>query len=126
MVLLTHDIGLSTDGNQTVDVLADRDQDLSGHVATLLGTRGLVLNVNTSSTSLDEQLGQLHDSSQTTVTGIGIGNDGAQVIDVGQFRALVLGGCDALLALFPVMEQLSKEELVDLVGDGVLGSCISS
>ena len=117
----THDIGLGTDGNQTVDVLADGHKHLTGHVATLLGTGGLVLNVDTGGTALDEQLGELHDGGQTTVTGIGIGNDGTEVVDVGDVGALALGGGDALLALLPVVEQLGHEQLVDLVGDGVHG-----
>lgn len=120
-----HDISLSTDGNKTVDVLADGHQDLSGHVSTLLGTRSLVLNMNTSSTTLNEQLGQLHDSGQTTMTGVCISNDGTQVVNVGNLLALVLGCGDALLALFPVMEQLSHPEVVDLVGDSVLVITVS-
>jgi hypothetical protein len=80
---LTHDIGLGADGDQTVDVLADRDQDFTSHVATLLGTRSLILNVNASSTLLDEELGELHDSSQTTVTSIRISNERSQEVDVG-------------------------------------------
>jgi hypothetical protein len=53
------------------------------------------------------------------VTGVCISNDGAQVVNVGNLLALILGGGDALLALFPVMEQLSHPEVVDLVGDSV-------
>jgi hypothetical protein len=52
--LRTHNIGLSTDGYQTVDMLADRYKDLSSHVAALLRSRRLVLNVDTSSSLLDE------------------------------------------------------------------------
>jgi len=115
-----HDISLGTDGNQTVDVFADGNQHLTGHVATLLGTGSLVLNVNTSSTALNEELGQLHDGSQATMTGIGIGNDGTEIVDVGDVGALVLRGGDTLLALFPVVEKLCHKELVDLAGNGVL------
>lgn len=120
MCLLTHDICLRADGNQTVDVLANRDENLSGHVTTLLRTRGLIFNVDSGSASLDEQLGQFHNSSETTMAGISIGDDGTQVVDVRQLAPLVLGGCDAFLALFPVMEQLCHEQLVYLVGDSVL------
>ena len=123
---LTHDIGLGTDGNKTVDVLADRHEDLSGHVTTLLGTRSLVLNVNTGSTTLNKQLGQLHDGSQTTVTSVSVRNDGAQVVNVGNVGALLLGGTDTLLALLPVMEELGHEQVVNLVGDSVLHPSVSN
>lgn len=119
-MLLTHDIRLRTDSHQTVDVFADRHKHLSGHVAALLGTWSLVFNVNTSSTALNEQLGELHHSRQATMSGISIRNDGAQVVHICHLATLLLGGGDAFLALFPVMEQLSQEQLVDLVGDGVL------
>jgi hypothetical protein len=115
-----HNIGLGSDGNETVDVLADWDQDLTGHVAALLGTRCLVLNVNTSSTLLNEELGELHDGGQTTMSGIGISNDWAEVIDVGHASAVSLGGGSTLLALLAVVEKLCHEELVHFVGDGGL------
>lgn len=117
---LTHDISLGTDGNQTIDVLADGDQDLAGHVSALLGSGGLVLNVNTSGTLLDEKLGELHDGGQTAVAGIGISNDGAEVVDVGDLGAVTLGVAQALLALLAVVEQLGHEKMADLVGDGGL------
>lgn len=117
---LTHDICLSTDGNETVDVLADRDQDLPGHVATLLGARSLVLDVDTSSTSLNEELGQLHDGSQPTMPSVGISDDGPQIVDVGNIATLRLGSRDTLLTLLSVVEQLGHEKVVDFVGDGVL------
>jgi len=79
---LTHDIGLSTNGNETVDVLANRHQDLASHVSALLGTRSLVLDVNTSRTLLNEQLRELHNSSQTTVSGVCVCNNRPQEIGV--------------------------------------------
>ena len=115
-----HDIGLSTDGNEAVDVLLDGNEDLAGHVAALLGTRGLVLNVNTGSTLLNEELGELHDGGKTTVTGIGIGNDRAEVVVVGELLALLLGDGETLLTLLAVVEELSHEEMANLVGDGGL------
>lgn len=121
-LLRTHDVGLRTDGDQAVDVFADGHKHLSSHVATLLGARSLVLNVNTSSTTLNEQLGELHDSGKTTVTGIGIGDDRAQVVDIGNLLTLIPGCGDTLFTLFPVVEQLSKEKLVDLVGHSVLSN----
>lgn len=92
-------------------------------MATLLGTRSLVLDVNTSGTALNEKLGELQDSSQTTMASVGIGNDRSQVVDIGHIRALVLGSSNALLTLFSVMEQLCHEELVDFAGDSVLKVC---
>ena len=117
----THDICLRTDGDQTVDVFANGHKNLSSHMATLLGTRGLVLNVDTGSTALNKKLGQLHDSGQTTVSGVSVSNDGTQVVNVCHISALLLGCRDPLLALFPVMEQLGHPELVYLVWHSVLG-----
>lgn len=120
-----HDISLGTDGDEAVDVLLDGDEDLAGHVTALLGTRGLILNVDTGSTLLNEELGELHDGSKTTVTGIGIGNDGAEVVVVVELLTLGLGDGETLLALLAVVEELSHEEMANLVGDGGLNSDIS-
>ncbi len=49
----------------------------------LLAAMKLILEVNTSSTLLSKELGQLEDSAETTVTGIGVGNDGSQVFYPG-------------------------------------------
>lgn len=106
-------------------MLADGDEHLAGHMAALLGTRGLVFNVNSGSTALDKKLGEFHDSSQTAVAGVGISNDGAQVVVVLDLVALLSRRRDTLFSLFPVMEQLGEEELVDLVGDSVLCQSIS-
>lgn len=115
-----HDIGLRPDGNETVDVLADRYQNLSGHVAALLGAWCLILDVNTGRTLLDEQLSKLHDGRQTTVAGVRIGDNGTEVVDIGELRTLRLGCRQALVALFPVMEELRHEEVGNLVWDGGL------
>lgn len=115
-----HDIGLCANGNQTVDVLADGNEDLAGHVAALLGAGGLIFDVDTGSTTLNEQLGQLHHSGQTAVSGVGISNDGSQVVDVGNVSSLACRGSNALLALFAVMEELCHEQLVHLARHGVL------
>jgi hypothetical protein len=118
--VLTHYVGLRADSNQAVDVLADGHQHLAGHVAALLGARGLVFNMDASSTLLDKELGQLHDSRQTAVASIGIGNDGAEVINVGELCALVLGHRQAFLPLLAVVEELSHEQVANLVRDGGL------
>jgi hypothetical protein len=120
-VKLTHNICLGTDGNQAVDVLADGHQDLSSHVSTLLGSWGLVLDVDTSSTLLNEELRQLHHGSQTSVSSIGISDNRAQIVDVGEFRAISFRqGSNTLLTLLAVVEELGHEEMRDFVGDSGL------
>jgi hypothetical protein len=119
---LTHDVSLRANGNQAVDVLLDGDKDLASHVAALLGSGGLILNVDTGGTLLDEELGELHDGSETTVAGISIGDDGTEVVNVEEVRTLSLGDAQALLALLAVVEELSHEEVADLVRDGSLNS----
>lgn len=116
-----HDIGLGTDGYQAVDVLTNGHKDLSSHVTALLGARGLVLDVNTGGTLLNEELGKLHDSRQTTVTSVGISDDGPEVVDVGNLGALFFGGREAFLALLAIMEELGHEEMCDLVWHSGIG-----
>ena len=116
----THDICLSTDSHQTVDVLADRDKNLPGHMTAFLGAWSLIFNVDTSSPLLNEHLGKLHYSSQPTMTGIGISNNGPEEISVGKLGSLFLGGAQSLFPLLTVVEQLRKPEMVDLVGDSGL------
>jgi hypothetical protein len=118
--LLTHNIGLRADGHQAVDVFRDGYQDLAGHVAALLGASRLVLNVDAGSALLDEELGQLHDGRQAAVASVGVGDDRAQVVDVGELRALRLGRRQTLLALLAIVEKLGHEQVADLVGDGGL------
>ena len=120
----THNICLRTDGDQTVDVLANGHKNLSSHVATLLGTRSLVLNVDTSSAALNKQLGQLHNRSQTTMSSVSVSDDGTQVVNVCHISALLLGRRNPFLTLFPVMEQLGHPELVYLVWHSVLGRLV--
>ena len=119
--LSTQDIGLETGSNQTVNMLTDGDKDLSSHVTALLGTRLLVLQMDTSSTSEDLHLDQLHDGGHATETSVTISNDGAEEIDLGGVEPLLLGHVSASLFLLAVMELLGLEELLDLSGDGVGG-----
>jgi len=51
------------------------------------------------------------------MTSIGVSNDGAQVVDWGLVGRVGQTGS----ALFPIMEELSTEKMVNLVGDGVGG-----
>jgi hypothetical protein len=76
--------------------------------------------MDTGSTTLDEQLGKLHDGSQTAVASVGVSNDRTQVVNVGNVSTLASGCSHTLLALFPVVEKLCHEQLVDLARHGVL------
>lgn len=113
-VLDAHDIVLEADGDEAVDVLRDGNEDLSGHVSALLCPRRLVLDVDSGGTLLDEHLRELHDGGETSVSGVGIGDDGAEVVDVGGFGALGGGEVGASLALLAVVEKLGHEEVLDL------------
>lgn len=118
----THDIGLSTDGNKTVDVLTDWHQHLSCHVSALLRARSLILNMNPCGTFFYEEFRQLHNSGQTTMSSISIGDNGSEIIDVRQFVAIGFRGCcHTLFALLPVVEKLCHEQMLDFVWDRCLG-----
>jgi hypothetical protein len=117
---------LCADGNKTVDVLADWYQDLSSHMSALLRSWSLILDVDTSSSFLHEQLGQFHDRCQTSMSGISICNDGSEVIDICELGAVGFrGGCDSFFALLAVVEKLGLEEMLDLIRDGGLVAEIS-
>ena len=113
-----HDIGLGTDGNKPVDVFADGDEDFASHVSALLCSRSLVLDMNTSSTLLNEQFCELHDCRETTVTSIGIGDDWTKEVGVCEVLALGGRGGESFMALLAVVEELCHEEMLYLVGDG--------
>ena len=119
-VLDTHDVVLESDSNETVDVLLDRNKHLTSHVTTLLGTRSLVLNVDTSCTLLDKELGEFHDSGKTTVTSVGISNNGTEVVDEGNLGTLLGRHITSLLALLAIVEKLGHEEVLHLEGDSVV------
>lgn len=117
----THDISLRPNSNQTINMLRDRHQNLPSHMPTLLGPRRLVLDMDTRGALLHKQLRELHDCGQAAVARIGVGDDRAQVVDVGQLEAVGFGfRHDALFALLAVVEELRHEEVVDFVGDGGL------
>jgi hypothetical protein len=117
----THNISLRPNSNQTIDMFANRNQDLPSHMPALLRPRRLVLNMDTRSTLLNKQLGQFHDGSQASMSRISVGDDGAQVIDVGELGAVGFrGGCDPFFALLAVVEELRLEEVLHFVWDGCL------
>ena len=94
-------------------MFADRNQNLASHVSTLLGAGRLILNVDASSSLLDKELGELHDGSQTTVTGVRIRNKRSQEIDVGSFG--LVRRTKTLFTLLAVVEELGHEQMADLV-----------
>lgn len=75
--------------------------------------------MNTSSTALDKHLGQLHNGSDTTVTSVSVGNDGTQIVDLGSLCTFLGGHGQTSLALLAVVEELSKEKMLNLVRNGV-------
>ena len=82
-VLDTHNVELKTDGDKTVDVLLDWNENLSGHMSALLGPWSLVLDVDPSGTFLDKELGKFHGGGEATMTSVGVGDDWSHIIDGG-------------------------------------------
>jgi hypothetical protein len=120
---LTHDVSLRSNCNEAVDMFLNGNKDLSGHMTTLLCARGLVFNVDSCRTLLNEQLGKLHDRGETTMPSIRVGNNGAEIVNVEKVCALLLGDAETLLSLLSVVEELGHEEMGDLVGNGGLDAC---
>jgi hypothetical protein len=90
-------------------------------MSTLLRSWSLVLDMDTSSTFLDEKLRQLHNRSQASVPSIGIGDNRAQIVDVGKLAAVSFReGGNAFFALLAIVEELCHEEMGDLIRDGGL------
>jgi hypothetical protein len=79
---LTHDVGLRSNGYKSVDMFTDRNKNLPGHMTALLSARCLVLDMDTSSTLLDEELCKLHNGSEATMASIGVSDDGPQIVNV--------------------------------------------
>lgn len=77
--------------------------------------------MNTGSTLLDEEFGELQDGGKTSVSCIGISNKRPQVVDIGS--ASGFGGCEvgSRFTLFAIVEKLSLEEVLNLEWDGVGG-----
>lgn len=74
----------------------------------------------TSRALLDEELGELHDSRQASMTGICVGDNRPKIVDVGTICAVGLRSREAVLALLSVVEELGHEEVLYLVGYGGL------
>ena len=116
-------VGLRPDRDQPVDVLADGHQHLARHVPAFLGAGGLVFDVDAGRALFDEELGELHDGGEAAVARVCVGDDGSEVVGIGEAGALVFGRGEALFALFAVVEELGEPEVLDLVGDGGLPAC---
>lgn len=102
-------------------MLADRYQDFASHVTTLLRARRLVLNVDSCCSVLDEKLGELHDSREAAVTSVGVGYHWPQEIRICYISTIRFWNRQTFFALLAVMKELGKEQLVDLIRNGVLG-----
>lgn len=76
--------------------------------------------MNASSTLLNEELGELHDRSQTSMSSIRIGDDWAKKISVRDIRTVGLGGRESFFALLAIVEKLCHEKVANLVGYGSL------
>lgn len=100
----THNVSLCSNGNEPIDVLANRYEHLSGHVSALLRSRSLILNMYARSAFLDKHLGELHDGGETTMSSICVGNDRTKKVSVGGRGTLIFGQRKAFFALFTVME----------------------
>ena len=118
----THDIRLGPDSHQPVDVFAYRYQYFACHMSTLFCSRCLIFNVDASCSLLNEQLCQLHNRRQTTMTRVRICDDRPQEIGVRNLAPICFGRADALFALLPVMEELGREEVMYFVRDRILKS----
>src|SRR5262249_25411043 len=79
-VLDAHDVVREAYGDEAVDVLLSGNEDLPGHMAALFSAGCLVLDVNGRGASLDEELGELEDGSEAAVPGVGVCDDGVEVI----------------------------------------------
>mmetsp|Transcript_39897 Transcript_39897/g.93960 ORF Transcript_39897/g.93960 Transcript_39897/m.93960 type:complete len:217 (-) Transcript_39897:323-973(-) len=114
-------VSLHADRDQSRDVLCSRYQHLATHVTTLLRSWLLVFDVDAGSTVLDEHLGELHGSCEATVTGIRISDDGVEVVHRRVLCQLLRRHVLPVCELLAVMEELRSEQLVHLVGHGVVG-----
>merc|ERR1712063_221866 len=80
-----------------------------------------IFDMYTSRALLYEELGELHDSRKTSVSGICIRNNRSQIIDACDFRAAGFCGSQALFALLSVVEQLRHKEMTNFVRYSCVG-----
>jgi hypothetical protein len=72
--------------------------------------------MDTSRTFFNEELGKLHDSCQSSMSSICVGNDWAEKVSVGKLRTLGFWNGYSLFSLLPVVEELCHEEMTNLIG----------
>lgn len=118
--LHSHHVELQSGRDEAVDVLADGDQHLPCHVAAFLGDGGLVLDVDPGRPALDEELAELDGGGGAAESGVPVGDDGLEVVDEGGSGPLLAGHAHSGLPLLAVVVLLSEEEVLDLVGNGVV------
>ena len=119
----THYIRLRPDCDKPVDMFADWDQHFTRHMTTFFRPRSLVFDVDSCSSFLNEQLRQFHDGRESTVTSIGICNDGSQEVGPCNPTPLLLWSGNALLTLFTIVKELRHEQVLHFVGYCVLVLC---
>jgi len=102
-------------------VLPGGDEDLSSHVAALLGAGLLVLEVDARGAGLDEELDELHNGAEATVAGVAVGDDGDEVVDLRWCSLAGEDGRGAFLILPAVVVELGAHELITLPGHCVHG-----
>ena len=86
----------------------------------LFGSRCLIFDVDSCSTTLNKQLGQLHYGCETAMAGVCIGDNGPQKVRVCNASPICFRCGYALLPLLTIVEELGQKELVYLVWDCVL------
>mmetsp|Transcript_92592 Transcript_92592/g.267362 ORF Transcript_92592/g.267362 Transcript_92592/m.267362 type:complete len:270 (+) Transcript_92592:1077-1886(+) len=114
------DVRLQPDRDEALAMLPCGNEDLAAHMAALLRAWFLVLDVDAGRTVLDEHLGQLHRRREAAMACVRIGDDRVHVVHRRLLRALLRAHPPPLLVLLAVMEELRTEELVYLVGHGVV------
>ena len=72
---------------------------------TFFRARGLILDVNSSSTGFDKHLRQLHDGGESSVSGVGIRDDRSEVVDSGGGRSLGVSEVGSRYSLLSVVEE---------------------
>ena len=77
-----HHVGGQARGDQLVDGFARGHQHLAAHVAALLDGGQLVFEVHAGGAGLDHGLHQFEGVQHAAETGLGVGHDGREVVDV--------------------------------------------
>ena len=93
-------------------------------MSTLFRSRFLIFKMNTRSTRFDKELDELHDCTQSSMSGITIGHNGSEIIHEWS-RLLTVKEClGTFIVLTTVMMKLGAYQLIHLVGyciHGIIG-----